>query len=296
MPTNTPNFNLEKPNVEEFYDVGVQNANIDKIDTTLKTLTDVVADGVTQEDLTVIDAKLDDINQGVGEINGKSDQIKQNTETIKTTTNATKTAVDNIITKINAGVGKVLKSKVFTSNGTFVVPLGVNEVYLTGGGAGGGGGGTTDNGGTGGSTSFGNLKTLPGGAGGISGANGGLGGNSGGPGGTGGSSGGADVSQGLGGGDGGSSGIYRGGFGAKSEHASTAQSGAYCSGGGGIYIINSSSNNCAGGGGGGDFIYDFPITVTPGSNISITVGIGGSNGGASSGKGGNGILMVKWWE
>lgn len=82
MSTNTPNFNLEKPSEDEFYDVGVQNSNMDKIDTALKTLADEVADGVTQEDLNVIDAKLDDINQGVDEINGKSDQIKQGVDDI----------------------------------------------------------------------------------------------------------------------------------------------------------------------------------------------------------------------
>ncbi|KPN89452.1 hypothetical protein [Lysinibacillus sp. ZYM-1] len=70
-----------------------------------------------------------------------------------------------------------MKTKVFTTNGTFVVPAGVTEVYLTGGGAGGGGGGYSNVGGTatyhtgatGGATSFGTLLTLPGGAGGATG-------------------------------------------------------------------------------------------------------------------------------
>lgn len=38
MPNFTPNFNLEKPLQEEFYNVDVQNANMDKIDTELKKL------------------------------------------------------------------------------------------------------------------------------------------------------------------------------------------------------------------------------------------------------------------
>ncbi len=36
MATNTTNYNLEKPSEDEFYDVGVQNANMDKIDTAIK--------------------------------------------------------------------------------------------------------------------------------------------------------------------------------------------------------------------------------------------------------------------
>lgn len=102
MSTNTPNYNLEKPNEEEFYDVNVQNGNMDKIDTVLKTLDDKIADGVTHEDINVVNGKLDDIKQGVDGINIKSDQIKQNTETIKTTTNATKTVVDNTKTTVDS--------------------------------------------------------------------------------------------------------------------------------------------------------------------------------------------------
>ncbi|MFY0520932.1 hypothetical protein ACOMCU_24375 [Lysinibacillus sp. UGB7] len=51
MPTNTTNFNLEKPNVDEFYDVGVQNANMDKIDTVLKTISDEVVKIMENESL-----------------------------------------------------------------------------------------------------------------------------------------------------------------------------------------------------------------------------------------------------
>lgn len=104
MSTNTPNYNLEKPNEEEFYDVNVQNGNMDKIDSAINALAVEVASGVTQEDLTAIDTKLDGINQGVDEINGKSDQIKQNTETIKTITDATKTVVDSINTNTGAHI------------------------------------------------------------------------------------------------------------------------------------------------------------------------------------------------
>ncbi|MGN4125960.1 hypothetical protein ACMGD3_13265 [Lysinibacillus sphaericus] len=37
MSTNTPNFNLEKPSTEEFYDVNVPNGNMDIIDDALAT-------------------------------------------------------------------------------------------------------------------------------------------------------------------------------------------------------------------------------------------------------------------
>jgi len=40
MSNYTPNYNLEKPTQEDFYNVGVFNANADKIDTTIKSLND----------------------------------------------------------------------------------------------------------------------------------------------------------------------------------------------------------------------------------------------------------------
>lgn len=43
MPTtHTNNYNLAKPGVEEFYDVAVPNANMDKIDAALKVLSDAL--------------------------------------------------------------------------------------------------------------------------------------------------------------------------------------------------------------------------------------------------------------
>lgn len=42
MSTYTPNYNLEKPDVEEFYDVTVPNGNMEKIDTNLKEISDVI--------------------------------------------------------------------------------------------------------------------------------------------------------------------------------------------------------------------------------------------------------------
>lgn len=38
MPNYTPNYNLEKPTEDEFYDVGVQNGNMDKLDETIASI------------------------------------------------------------------------------------------------------------------------------------------------------------------------------------------------------------------------------------------------------------------
>lgn len=284
MSTNTPNYNLEKPNEEEFYDVNVQNGNMDKIDSALKTLAVEVASGVTQEDLTAIDTKLDGINQGVDEINGKSDQIKQ--------------GVDNISAQIaNKNASKVMRSKVYTSNGTFTAPAGVTDVYITGGGGGGGGAASsntaTGNGSSGGVTSFGALLSLSGGGGGstLSPAvyyatpAGGPGGSEGG------------VSQGNGiGGAGGGSGWYSGGSSGVffTNTTSKMANGAHCSGGAGVV---------APGGGGAAFVIKHRVPVTPLTNYSVTIGAGGKGGtfqGSGyttiAGNGGDGILTVEWWE
>ncbi|MFJ7916715.1 MULTISPECIES: hypothetical protein [unclassified Lysinibacillus] len=142
MPKSTPNYNLEKPNQDDFYNVDVQNKNMDKIDTTLKVLDNKIADGVTHEDLNAIDVKLDDINS-------KSDQIKQNTETIKTTTNSTKIVVDNTKTTVdstktkvdaidtrtstmNTNINTLLNGRVVKSvqRGTTLMPQGGNSVTI----------------------------------------------------------------------------------------------------------------------------------------------------------------------
>ncbi len=167
-------------------------------------------------------------------------------------------------------VGKKLRSKVYTANGTFIVPTGVTEVYLTGGGAGGGGAKDGNPGGSGGPTSFGSLLTIPGGGG--AGSGGSL------PGGPGGGQGGFSVSN--SGGIGGSSGWYKGG-----ESRAIAP---YCCGGGGA--------TAGWGGGGGHFVIDYPVTVTPSTSIAITIGVGGKGGDLGGAPGGSGILTVKWWE
>lgn len=216
----------------------------------------------------------------------KQDQIKTKVDSIDT-------RVININTKLDT-VGKRLRARVFTSNGTFLVPPGVTEVYLTGGGGGGAGGSpssTYQSANSGGTTSFGNLKSISGGRGGSSGGPEGFGGLSGGPGGSNGQSG-AKLDVENKSGDGGNSGPYTGGYGAKKGTRSSP--GQYCSGGGGTEAGDVAF--CPGGGGGGDFIYDFPVTVTPGTTINVTIGSAGNSPYGGLANGGSGILTVKWWE
>lgn len=285
MSKNTPNYNLEKPGTEEFYDVNVPNGNMDKIDSALKTLAEEVASGVTQEDLTAIDTKLDNINQGVGEIKGKSDQIKQDIATVSTQI-------------ANKSAGKVLKSQTFYTSASFTVPHGVTEVFITGGGGGGGGGaavGPQTKSTAGGVTSFGSLLSISGGGRGYDGSDASLVFMGGSAGGKGGSSGGAVGINGKGG-DGGNGGWYSGGYGSPTAGNNNywGGHGAYCSGGGGCG---------AAGGGAGDFIIKRPLVVTPLTNYAITVGLGGTGSVyvgsgyvTTGGKGGDGILTVEWWQ
>jgi len=204
---------------------------------------------------------------------------------------------------------KVMKSQVFTTNGTFTVLAGVTAVYITGCGGGGGGGGgylTQDgiNGSSGGVTSFGALKTLSGGGGGGKGLAGRGGARGEGYGfGSDGGYGKLEGSVGLGSGGQGGGGLYSltaapGGDYADGDATGGAK-GAPGSGGSGSsgYL----SKGGGGGGGAGDFCVDFPLTVVPGTVYTITIGIGGTGGfsgggGNPAGSGGPGLLIVKWWE
>lgn len=190
---------------------------------------------------------------------------------IQLPTRQTQLAIEQKVNTINNSmgtVGKRLRSKVYADYSVndykFVVPAGVTEIYITGGGAGGGGavGGAAGSAGSaGGTTSFGSLLSLPGGGGGSE----------------------TSGSAGMAGGPGGGSGYY--------PSTPIRGNGAYFCGGGGY----------AGGpgGGGGHFVIDYPLAVTPGAVYHITIGKGGYGGGSTFDvlcKGGNGILIVKWWE
>ena len=61
MPNITPNYKLEKPTPEEFYDVSVPNTNMDKIDAALKTLSDALG-GI---DLTTLSEAINAVDKKV---------------------------------------------------------------------------------------------------------------------------------------------------------------------------------------------------------------------------------------
>lgn len=206
-------------------------------------------------------------------------------------------------------VGKTPRRQVFTTSGTWVAPLGVSLIFVTGGGGGGSGSicGSSEqmNGISGGITSFGSILSLSGGGGGIASAsNTGIGGGAGGPGGQ---SGGVltagnssqPISRNT---DGGGAGYFKGGisssWGYAAQHPS--KDGGYCSGGGAIATNSGTAGGgTAGAGGSGDFVMDYPLNITPGSSYNVVIGEGGPSielTSRFSGKGGNGILIIEWWE
>lgn len=184
----------------------------------------------------------------------------------------------------NAVRNKRFRSAVYKTSGTWTAPATCTEVYITGCGAGAGGysaAGTAIAGNSGGTTSFGVLFSLVGGSG--TGAGAGAGG---------------DGSQ----------------PGLNYVNPSTYNVGGY--GGGGFSPITPSSissgtkgalgsGGSAGsglspagtgpGGGAGDYVYKQPVTVTPNTAYTITIGSGGTTSG-NGGKGGDGYMLIEWWE
>ena len=200
--------------------------------------------------------------------------------------------------------------------GGLVVPVGVTTIYvaecLAGGGGGGGGGSYSVNGhagNPGGASSVGSALTVTGGGGGPGGimygyttgagfVSGGTAGS--GPDGSarrGGSTGTTD------GGPGGDSVICQGGQGGTwmISYGGPGSSGGVGSGGGGGACGNSGTSYGSGGGGGGagGFYAWYPISVTPGSTITVVVGAGGSGGvgGPAAGAGADGThgkVVIVW--
>lgn len=203
------------------------------------------------------------------------------------------TPLDSLIKKENAS-----RRRIFFYTGSaqnFTVPDGVTKLFIT---ACGGGGGET----AGGNTIIGSLVTLPGGA--INGNPGGSGGGSGGtntaPAGYGILGAGGAIAMNYGSqsfpsaqinGGGGSLGSGFPGFLLNSVGA-TPNAGAFghYGGGGGRKSAGSLPSN---GAGGGAAIWNKEYTVTPGSNISITVGACGTDG-TSRTAGGPGIVIIEW--
>ncbi len=190
-------------------------------------------------------------------------------------------------------------TQTFTSNGTFIVPVGVTSVLVNMSGGGGGGGmqwswvcGVSQFGTSGGTTSFGGLLVALGGFVGNGGSDPALGGAAGGAGGVSGSPGGWSWG-GAGGGSlfgSGGTGFYR--IPNTQDFPGTGGNGYGAGGGGGI---------TGGGGGGGAAFSGRVLTVVSGQIIPVTVGTGGLANIAvcpqfSSGAGATGFVSVSWTD
>lgn len=180
----------------------------------------------------------------------------------------------------------------------FIVPEGVYTVWVTGTGAGGGGGSddATGSGSAGGTTSFGNLITLPGGGGGQGvttslgqgGVSGGSYGDSGAPG----ELHGSNYLAGYGGAS-----IFGPGGSRREVPGTTILAGVASpspgAGGGG----GRENGSATGGGGAGQGCYREPVQVVPGQRITVTIGSRGTGGPSNNyvgGAGGHGLLIVEW--
>lgn len=99
MPNYTTNYNLEKPLQDEFYDVDVQNANMDKIDTVLNENAEAANDHITNKNNPHNVTK----NQiGLGNVNNTSDANKPvSTAQATAIADAKKAATDHIANKNN---------------------------------------------------------------------------------------------------------------------------------------------------------------------------------------------------
>lgn len=215
----------------------------------------------------------------------------------KTVQDIIKQTTDQILAAVNAkNTSKILRKKVFTTNGIFNVPNGVTEVLITGGGAGGGGCSVPSasvyrSGKDGTNTTFGSLLSLSGGKGAFAAS--GAASTPGARGGAGGEPGLQASGDDFTGGHGGDSGFFFGGRGFETASASPGnRNGDHCCGGAGYSAIQRQ----AAGGGGGEFVHRLPVAVTPLTAIPVTLGVGGDGGDLIAGKGGNGWLAVEWWE
>lgn len=216
--------------------------------------------------------------------------------------NATSVAVGFFSEPANDFIGT---AQTFNSNGTYVVPVGVSLISVTacGGGGGGGSGSASayqaglqyfgNEGGSGTDTTFGSLLTAKGGRyaqGGIP---------------TGSISSGPTAITGQGGfasyGAGGAGGAGNNGANASAGSAAAANTGAGGGGGGGVTDNVTGSLAYGGHGGIGAPVITQIFSVTPGQQISVTIGTGGSGGSSvtnigfnsgAGGAGGSGVVKV----
>ncbi|MEG6615401.1 pyocin knob domain-containing protein [Peptococcaceae bacterium 1198_IL3148] len=71
MASETPNYQLLKPDPNDFYDVNVANTNMDKIDTILKQLASAIASGATAE-------QIEELGNAIGNLEGLETETKTN--------------------------------------------------------------------------------------------------------------------------------------------------------------------------------------------------------------------------
>lgn len=158
--------------------------------------------------------------------------------------------------------------QLFTSSGTFTVPAGITAVKVSASGGGGGGGGGGANGSPGGSSSFGSSVIAGGGSGGGRGFDNGV----------------ECVQNGPTAGGSSTNIPY--------NYSNFSLNSTRGNGGGG----GGASGCGAGGGGTGSQGVGYVTGLTPGSNITVTIGAGGSGGGGTvvGQTGQAGVIAVEW--
>lgn len=118
MSTNTPNYNLEKPHEDEFYNVDVPNTNMDKIDAALKALSDALG-GIDLTNLlqaiTAVDNKVNTHSE---------DKVIHPSYVIASGTNSYVATIDGIQSLVE---GLSIKVK-FTNANTGTVTLNINSL------------------------------------------------------------------------------------------------------------------------------------------------------------------------
>lgn len=290
----TPKLGLNKPELNEYVNIADLNENMDVLDNAVGELqegTTVIPELETNDK--TLSGAINEVKKDLETHETTSMQqitdVKSDTTAIKNDTTAIKSDTTKLLNQVNAGVGKVMRTQTFRTPGTFTWtrPAGVTRVLITASGAGGGGSviqAGVYNGNAGGVTSFGTMLSLSGGAGAsISGGSGAGAGGSGYPGNA------SDSSSGAGG-----SGYGHGS--ARNDSNLNGYKGGVGAGGAGA-----NAGNYGGGGGAGDYVIDYEVTVS--SNVSVVVGKGGAGANfigsdrtIKAGDGGDGILIVKWFE